>query len=94
MDGSGKLGENPWSQEQPNSTADSQKTCTPQADGAEGKALPPVFEKADIGITIADRQGKFLDVNPAMARILGYSPAEMRQMDLGKSPIPMIARDA
>ncbi|MGB8991261.1 MAG: PAS domain S-box protein [Desulfobaccales bacterium] len=40
-----------------------------------------VFESADIGISIIDRQGNFLDVNPAIARLLGYSRAEMRKMD-------------
>ena len=72
----------------PKSTADSQKARTPQAEELREKLFRLVFKKADIGITIADRQGKFLDVNPAMARLLGYTPAEMRQMDFGQITHP------
>ena len=41
-----------------------------------------VFESADIGISIVDRQGNFLDVNPATVRILGYSRADLRKMGI------------
>ena len=68
----------------PNSTADSQKACTPQTEELREKLFQLVFDKADFGITITDRQGKFLDVNPAMERLLGYSPAEMRKVDFGQ----------
>ena len=47
-----------------------------------------VFESADIGISIVDRQGNFLDVNPATVRILGYSRAEMRKMGFARITHP------
>lgn len=39
-----------------------------------------IFEKAGIGIILADNQGRFLEVNPAMAAMLGYTPDQMRHM--------------
>ena len=35
-----------------------------------------LFERATDGIWLADQQGRFVDVNPAACRILGYSRAE------------------
>lgn len=50
----------------------------------EEKLFRLIFEKAVFGIAILDRQGNFLDVNPAMARILGYSRAEMQKRNIAE----------
>jgi diguanylate cyclase (GGDEF)-like protein/PAS domain S-box-containing protein len=36
-----------------------------------------IFEKAPIGITLTDSQGRLLRVNPAFARMIGYSEREL-----------------
>ena len=40
-----------------------------------------IFEKAGIGIGITDHRGNFIDVNPAMANIIGYSRAQLLKMN-------------
>jgi two-component system, cell cycle sensor histidine kinase and response regulator CckA len=47
-----------------------------------------IFEQAVFGISILDRQGNFLDVNPAMARLLGYSRAEIQKISLAEISLP------
>lgn len=37
-----------------------------------------IFERATIGVGLADPKGVFLEVNPALVKMLGYSPEEMR----------------
>jgi PAS domain S-box-containing protein len=37
-----------------------------------------IFEEAPIGITLRDHEGRFIDSNPAMEKILGYPPEEYR----------------
>jgi PAS domain S-box-containing protein len=39
-----------------------------------------VFEQGRIGISIVGLDGRFLDVNPALCKILGYSARELRDM--------------
>ena len=65
-----------------------QKACTLQAEELREKLFQLVFEKADLGITIADRQGKILNVNPAMATIIGIKPVKMRKVDFGQFTYP------
>ncbi len=42
------------------------------------------FEQAPIGIAYADRQGRFLRVNRAFGRMLGYSPSELETLSIGE----------
>jgi len=42
------------------------------------------FEQAPIGIAYADREGRFIRVNPAFSQMLGYSPAELENVAIGK----------
>ncbi len=37
-----------------------------------------IFERASIGVGLADAQGRFVEVNPALVTILGYPPEEVR----------------
>lgn len=39
-----------------------------------------IFEAAAVGITLMDKRGRALDVNPALQRMLGYSKAEIRRI--------------
>ena len=41
------------------------------------KLLGSVFEAAAAGISVTDEQGRFVQVNPAHCRLLGYTAAEM-----------------
>ncbi len=66
------------------SPANSEKDGPLQAKPLWKQHFRRIFGKADIGLAITDRQGRFLNVNPAMSRLLGYSPAEMRQMDFAQ----------
>ncbi|MEN8217994.1 MAG: PAS domain S-box protein [Pseudomonadota bacterium] len=43
-----------------------------------------LFEKAAWGISILNRQGKFISTNPSLQKILGYSDHELRQMTLSE----------
>jgi PAS domain S-box-containing protein len=43
-----------------------------------------IFEKAGWGISILNRQGKFISTNPSLQKILGYSDHELRQMTLSE----------
>ncbi len=36
-----------------------------------------IFNNSPVGISITDLQGRFIDVNPALSKITGYSPEEM-----------------
>jgi PAS domain S-box-containing protein len=38
-----------------------------------------VFDNTAIGITLADAQGRFIEANPAMQRLLGYTDEELRR---------------
>lgn len=40
-------------------------------------SLRGIFEQSALGISIVDRQGRYLKVNPALEEILGYSGAEL-----------------
>ena len=42
------------------------------------------FEQAPIGIAYADRAGRFIRVNPAFAGMLGYTPADLENIAIGK----------
>ena len=42
------------------------------------------FEQAPIGIAYADNAGRFIRVNPAFSEMLGYTPAELQNMEIGK----------
>ncbi|MCL4466751.1 MAG: PAS domain S-box protein [Chloroflexi bacterium] len=42
-----------------------------------------VFEQAAIGIAVADLRGRFLDSNPALQRMLGYSAEDLLRMTAG-----------
>lgn len=39
-----------------------------------------VFEKSAIGVALSDVNGRFLDVNPAYAKMLGYTEEELRKL--------------
>jgi PAS domain S-box-containing protein len=41
-----------------------------------------LFERAGIGIGLADRQGNILDANPALTSMLGYSREQMKNMHI------------
>jgi len=41
-----------------------------------------VFNIASVGIDLVDRQGKFLEVNGALALILGYAPQELQRLTI------------
>ncbi len=43
-------------------------------------SLRGIFEQSALGISIVDRQGRYLKVNPALEEILGYSAAELTHM--------------
>ncbi len=51
------------------------------------------IENAPYGVFIADREGRYIEVNPAAARITGYTKAELLTMDLGDLQTPE-GRDA
>lgn len=40
-----------------------------------------IFENAAIGVMLTDLEGRILEANPALGRMLGYEPADLRQMD-------------
>lgn len=40
------------------------------------------FENAAIGVVLTDLDGRILEANPAFGRMLGYDPADLRQLDL------------
>jgi PAS domain S-box-containing protein len=42
------------------------------------------FEQAPIGIAYADKEGRFIRVNPAFGAMLGYAPAELEHIAIGK----------
>ena len=42
------------------------------------------FEQAPIGIAYADKEGRFIRVNPAFGEMLGYAPAELENIAIGK----------
>ena len=42
-----------------------------------------VFENAGVGIDLVDRQGRFLEVNTALARMLGYTQRELQDFKIG-----------
>ena len=42
------------------------------------------FEQAPIGIAYADKAGRFIRVNPAFGEMLGYTPAELENIAIGK----------
>jgi PAS domain S-box-containing protein len=50
-----------------------------------GKAgrLRKIFDRAPIGIGLRDMQDRFLEGNPAMTQMLGYSQKDLRSMNLG-----------
>jgi PAS domain S-box-containing protein len=45
--------------------------------------LRTIFEGAPIGIGLRDMEGRFLESNPALTRMLGYSREELRTISLG-----------
>ena len=46
--------------------------------------LRAVFDSAAIGITISDRDGRLLESNATISRILGYSAEELRSKHVGE----------
>ena len=44
------------------------------------------FEAAGIGIAICDLEGRIVEANLALERLLGYEPAELVGIDLWKDP--------
>ncbi|MFM8550771.1 MAG: PAS domain-containing protein [Nitrospiraceae bacterium] len=50
------------------------------------------FAHAAVGVSLADPQGRILDVNQAFSVITGYSKQELLAMDFRSSPIRMICR--
>src|SRR3984957_10476613 len=42
------------------------------------------FEQAPIGIAYADKAGRFIRANPAFSEMLGYTPAELENVAIGK----------
>ncbi len=47
-----------------------------------------VFTEAAIGIGLADLQGRIVQGNPAFARMLGYAPAEFRELNVADFVLP------
>jgi PAS domain S-box-containing protein len=47
-----------------------------------------IFEEAEIGISIMDLQGRWLDSNPAVERMLGYTNVELRRMSFWDVSLP------
>lgn len=45
--------------------------------------LRKIFEGAPFGICLRDTEGRFLEVNPAFSRMLGYSREELLAMNMG-----------
>ncbi len=45
--------------------------------------LRTIFEGAPIGIALREPEGRFLECNPALTRMIGYSQEELRTMSLG-----------
>lgn len=45
------------------------------------KLFYAMFEKAAIGIVLANAEGKFIETNPALQQMLGYSAAELAQLN-------------
>lgn len=51
-----------------------------------------IFQEAPIGISIMDLQGNWLDTNPAVEQMLGYSKEELGDMQVADVSIPEQAR--
>ena len=58
--------------------SDLQKT----APGAEQEKYKAVFENAGIGMDLVDNDGRFIEVNAALARMLGYTQEELQHMTI------------
>ena len=57
------------------------RTATLRVSEARFRAI---FEDADIGIATVDREGRLMESNPALQRMLGYGGAELRGMALAE----------
>ena len=62
------------------------KNCAVNSLVDSNEILKAVFESADIGISIVDADGKFVDVNNSFCEIYGYSKEEL----IGKSFLKLI----
>ena len=47
---------------------------------ATAERLGAILDRAPVGINLADHEGRFLEINPALQRITGYSAEELRGM--------------
>ena len=47
-----------------------------------------VYERAPIGIVLVDQSGKFVEVNPAFARMIGYDRTELIGMAVAQLTFP------
>ena len=49
-----------------------------------------VFENAGVGINVLDRDGKIVQVNQALLRMLGYNEMDLYERTFAEIPIPMM----
>lgn len=59
---------------------------TPASDALLDVRFRKTFEAAGIGIAICDLEGRIVEANLALERLLGYEPAELVGIDLWKEP--------